>query len=160
MWAAYKVWLVTSGYKNIISYRTIEQLLEHIKTFKIEFVLERLPLKFSGSPMNLRHTSFSWKQWCCSAKANVVATVFMATSSQSLASQSNLSLSRAYRSAAASRCWAIRVEAHLEFRPKRSCISGRASQYIKWSKTCKHPTHNENRTIIFKQASLFALQFL
>lgn len=102
-----------------------------------------LPLKFSGSAMNLRHTSFSWKQWCWSAKANVVATVFMATSSQSLTSQSNLSLSRAYRSAAASRCWAISVKAHLKFPPKSSCMSGRASQYIKWSKTCSHPIHRE-----------------
>lgn len=109
----------------------------------MEVVLKSLPLKFSGNAMNLRHTSFSWRQRCCSANANVVATLFMAMSSQSLASQSNLSLSRAYRSPAASRCWAIRVEAHLEVTPQSSSMPGSSSQYIKWSNTCRHPTHRE-----------------
>lgn len=95
------------------------------------------PLRFSGKATNFRHTDFSWKQWCCSARANVVATVFIATSSQRLASHINLSLSIPYRSAAARRCWAIKVEAPFEFKPVSSSISGSASQYIKWSRACK-----------------------
>ena len=111
--------------------KTSRQTSQYKSTWK-----NKIPLKFSGNAMTFKHTAFSWKQWCCSANANVVATVFIATSSQSLASHSNLSLSSAYLSAAASRCWDIRVEAHFEFKPTISCISGRASQYMKWSNAC------------------------
>lgn len=104
--------------------------------------------------MNLRHTAFSWKQWCCSAKAKVVATVFMATFSQSFASESNLSLSRPYLSAAASRCCAIRVEAHFEFTPASSSKSGRSSQYMKCRKACKLISQKERKILYYKPSSL------
>lgn len=112
------------------------------------------PLRFSGIATNLRHTAFNWKQWCCSAKANVVATVLMATSSQSLASQSIRSLSSPYLSAAASRCWDINVEAHFELRPVRSCMSGRESQYIKWSSACKVRNRGKRLYCISNQYSV------
>lgn len=102
-----------------------------------------VPLRFSGNATNLRQTAFSWKQWCCSANANVVATVLIATSSQRLASQSNLSLSKPYRSAAANRCWDINVDAHFEFNPVSSSISGSVSQYIKWSRAFKLNRQNK-----------------
>lgn len=56
---------------------------------------------------NCMQASLRQWQWCCSAKANVVATVCTSRHRHNLSSQMSLSLCMSYLSAASSKCWAM-----------------------------------------------------
>lgn len=54
--------------------------------------------------MNPMQSALSWVQWCCSARARMVATVCASIPRHNFASHKSLNLWSPYRSAATSKC--------------------------------------------------------